>query len=63
MAPKKESADSALASLKEKQLALSVAQEQLAELQNILLKLKINFDSKMEEKEELVRRVNTKFKF
>lgn len=55
--PKKESADAALALLKDKQTELITAQVKLEELQNILMKLKINFDKKMEEKEQLIKKV------
>lgn len=57
MAPKKEAADAALASLRNKQLALANAQNTLLELQKLLIKLEIDFDKKMEEKEQLVKKV------
>lgn len=58
VAPKKETADAALASLNEKQLALSSAQEKLFELQKLLLKLNEDFEKKMVEKEQLIKKVN-----
>jgi len=48
-----------LAALKEKQLALSVAQEKLSNLQKHLFTLKYDFDKKMEEKEQLIKKVST----
>jgi len=47
-----------LASLEEKELALSIAQEKLSELQKRLFKLKYDFNKKMEEKEQLVKKVS-----
>lgn len=58
MAPKKATADAALSSLNEKQLALAAAQEKLSELQKLLLKLNDDFKKKMEEKEQLIKKVN-----
>lgn len=58
VAPKKASAEAASASLKEKQLALSAAQEKLADLQKLLSKLKEDFKNKMIEKEQLIKKVN-----
>lgn len=59
MAPKKASADAALESLKNKQLELFNAQNMLLELQKLLLKLENDFDKKMKEKEQLVKKVKT----
>lgn len=58
VAPKKEFADAALADLKEKEIELLTAQQKLSQIQKLLLKLKIDFDIKMEEKEQLVKKVN-----
>jgi len=58
VAPKKEAADSALADLNEKEAELLTAQQKLSQIQKLLLKLKIDFDIKMEEKEQLVKKVN-----
>lgn len=40
-------------------MALAIAQEKLSELQKRLFKLKYDFDKKMEEKEQLVKKVST----
>jgi len=58
VAPKKESAEAALADLNEKEAELLTAQQKLSQIQKLLLKLKIDFDIKMEEKEQLVKKVN-----
>jgi len=47
-----------LADLNEKEAALLTAQQKLSQIQKLLLKLKIDFDIKMEEKEQLVKKVN-----
>jgi len=47
-----------LADLKEKETELLAAQQKLSEIQKLLLKLKIDFYIKMEEKEQLVKKVN-----
>lgn len=39
-------------------MALATAQEKLFELQKLLLKLNKDFEKKMEEKEQLVKKVN-----
>lgn len=57
VAPKKESADAALISLKDKQMELITAQVKLEELQNLLSELKVSFDKKMTEKEQLIKKV------
>lgn len=57
VAPKKELAEAALNSLHEKQMALAAAQDKLAQLQNLLIQLKNDFDMKMVEKEQLIKKV------
>lgn len=57
VAPKKQAADDALASLKSKQLLLANAQNTLLGLQNLLSQLEIDFNQKMKEKEQLVKKV------
>jgi len=47
-----------LADLNEKEAELITAQQKLSQIQKLLLKLKIDFDIKMEEKEQLVKKVN-----
>jgi len=61
VAPKKESADAALSDLKQKETELLTAQQKLSDIQKLLLKLKTDFDKKMEEKEQLVKKVNLFF--
>lgn len=63
VAPKRDLADAALASLNDKQLALADAQKKLAQLQDLLMELQNDFDKKMKEKEQLVKKVNRYFKF
>lgn len=60
VAPKKASADAALASLEEKQLALSSAQENLLQLQELLENLNNDFNQKMAEKEQLIKKVGSR---
>lgn len=57
VAPKKESADAALISLQDKQMELITAQVKLEELQNLLSELKVTFDKKIAEKEQLIKKV------
>ncbi|XP_026819508.1 dynein heavy chain 2, axonemal-like [Rhopalosiphum maidis] len=59
VAPKKESADAALSDLKQKETELLTAQQKLSDIQILLLKLKTDFDKKMEEKEQLVKKADT----
>ncbi|XP_050431508.1 dynein axonemal heavy chain 2 [Adelges cooleyi] len=56
VAPKKELADNAMASLKEKQLALYTAEQKLLQLKILLDKLQADYAEKMIEKEELVKK-------
>ncbi|XP_025195967.1 dynein heavy chain 2, axonemal [Melanaphis sacchari] len=58
VAPKKESADAALSDLKQKENELLTAQQKLSEIQKLLLQLKTDFDKKMEEKEQLVKKAD-----
>lgn len=57
--PKKKAADEALASLEEKQSALRAEQKKLAQLQKLLATLKIDLELKLEEKEQLIKKVTT----
>lgn len=47
-----------MASLKEKQLMLAEAQARLAELNTMLARLQKEYEEKLEQKEELNRKVN-----
>lgn len=55
--PKKAKLDEALDSLKEKQAMLAEAQAKLAELNMYLQKLQKEYEEKLEQKEELNRKV------
>lgn len=59
--PKKAKLDEALDSLKEKQALLAEAQAKLAELNMTLQKLEKEYEEKLEQKEELNRKVCTVF--
>lgn len=55
VAPKREKLEAALESLRQKEAALKEAMQQLERLQEKLEKLQQMYDSKMKEKEELIK--------
>jgi len=59
VAPKREKLQIALDSLRQKQAALKQTREQLQTLREHLAKLQRIYDTKMKEKEELIRIVST----
>lgn len=58
MAPKKAKLDEAMESLKEKQRLLAEAQAKLAEINMILQRLQKEYEEKLQQKEELNRKVS-----
>lgn len=55
--PKKAKLDEAMESLKEKQMMLAEAQQKLAEINMVLQKLQKEYEEKLQQKEELNRKV------
>lgn len=58
MAPKRTSADLAMAAVREKQLTLKEMEENLKEKQNLLEKQKLEHDEKLNKKEHLIIKVS-----
>lgn len=56
--PKKASADLAMATVKEEQIALGEIEKNLAEEQNDVEKQKIEYDEKVTKKEDLIAKVS-----
>lgn len=57
VAPKQEKLEQAMKTLEEKRALLAAAKKKLEELSLMLQKLKEDYDIKMKEKEELIRKV------